>query len=1430
MMIIGSLAAYGAIGEQEVVWSYSKTNDYRVPHSWELDVLGIEESAYTDILRVVDEVNKERGIAKRYVLSNGRIPELTDDVDMVPIYIDTAKNYQGEGKYTTVAKNKYYKPETLKNILDKKEGKEFDDFSYSYMQQEMRYYFGNGNKVQDIIIQDKDNFEKTIKDKNEKNQKEYLINGVYQSIDSSGIFNTLGITAKEFKENFYENGKPLDPHNKKVLEFLKTKLEAKGVNKNNNGQNSEIIVKNGELWTKGKDGKEHRVIWNANLASRPEFPSGEVLNFLEKSLKNCKIECEIKGEKLLLKENGNSKTALWKIDLDETSKEKLDKDTDLMNFLRNAYNNKDENFKFTKINDNTIKIEGKDGTAVKLYVETAKGDVKDISWYKNTLLTQFSIFKEFDGKGKILYTKDGGIIIEDVIDYSKLDPKKKADSYWGSPEKIEKDNKLEGKIHNEIISDYSDMKEKKITKEQFEEKWDLKNDGNYEQKLSKIKTENDKLQQYKKQLSEKISKMGGDSYGSLYYGCFDSWNKDNNMKEILENPEKLKDYKLSSELIKELKIEEKNAKEEAKKILKKLFEETKEIKEKIEKLEKEIPEKLKETKIDRISNSDVIIDRYGKRIEFRGRGRVDGTIDFGKGDNRLKISEQSTGRYGTNIIFGPYVKLKNINYIAIGGQYSAATGGVGLSGKSSLTLEIDTTKVNEKGRLYQHALKDTWTDNNKIVLKSWEENPINRNNFAIELKVSSLSKDMEIDMGRPLEYKAKAFYEYLPYSGEKIKVGDIITYKTNFYSDSIAHDLVLINQGNEEKKENGILGVKIKDSLLLLNENENAVFKSMATSGNLGYLSDTLTTSNKKTKFASSVEEDRFEAQKIYNLIENIVEQKSAADILKLSSHFQIPKEKQDELQGKIDKIKKEECVTKAVEQLKTLENYKKIDLKVAINDMSTIVKEYQGIVPPDGIGYADQERVKEKMKEKFKTEAAVQAEMERIQKYAKDKFSNILEKLDNAKPKDPSNELIIGGAASYDKIVDRIRGGLKELKEIPTSSYKSKEILLAEYVYKFKALEIALEKLDSLTKNDIYDHIKAELELDASRKEKSGEDWIDLISNIFYTQRQTESLKELKTIISQLSDNNIYAKVNKISKNEIDVFNHAVTDSNFDIDTKKAQASGGAISGRFSRDKFKGTIYSGYGIYETPIKDDLSLGLVVGGGTSSFHEIKNDDIKTVTTNSKIKGTRAYLGAFERKNLKKDLNWINGVGFQYATYDVDREMRNHYQSDVYKGKVNTYSGNVYSNLIYDYKINDTLNANIKGGLSYTLVNQGKATEENKPLAIEVKEQNFNYLDGQLGVGLTKTIFGDNITSSLSGTFYTMYGLIGYDNKNLKGRIVGSPSEFSIKGQNYEKQSVKLSLNYNVVHHSGFNYGLEGSYTKNSNEDNISVGIRAGYSF
>lgn len=1407
MLIAASLSAHAGLAEEKV-WSYSKTNRFFVPHSWEKDVLSFEESAYTDILRVVDEINRKKGISKRYVLNNGRVPELTDKVDLVPIYLSELENYKGEGNYETVRAKKYYKVDTVNGFF--KDGKLSDpenesdvkDFSHAFMQQNMRYFFGNGNKVKDIIIKDKEEFNKALEELKNKKQDKYLINGIYKGLDRGDSFNTLGITAEEYKKNFLDSkGQFVGVHNEKLLNFIKEKLDKKV------DEGTKVVVKDGELWTE-KNGELNRIQWNANPASRPEFPDRQMFNFLEKVLEKSGMKTEIKDEKIHFVQGEGKNKKLVPIAWEVTPKtEELQDDKKLEKFLKDLSNGEGT---IKKIDDRTIEVE-KDGKSVILTLSSVK-NMKDVSWYKNTLLTQINIFKNLTDRGRYLYTTDGSIIVENVTDGSKLNPR--VSEGWSGTKPLDKDAKT--KVYQEIISDYKNFKENKITKEAFEEKWDLKNDKDYDKKLEEISKENDKLEENKTELTSLKEKLGED----LYYDYFESWKKDKKQEEVKNGKDKEIEKKLKD---KNINLED----------FKKMFEKDKTLKENIEKSEKEIPQLIKKQGFERLSNADVIVDKYGKTIEFRGRGRVDGTIDFGKGENRLQITEQFTGRYGTNIVFGPNVKLKNMKYIAVGGQYSASTGGVGLSGKSSLTLEIDKDKHNKDGKLYQHALKDTWTEGNKIVLKSWEPNPNNRNDFAIELKISTLGKDEEIDMGRPLEYEAPAFFGHSNYGEPEIKVGDKLTYQTNFYSDSIAHELILVDKGNEKEKKNGILKVHVKDSLFRLNKDENKVFKSLSHSGKLGYLSDTLTTSNKKTQFSSTAEEDKFEKQKIFNLMESIVNQDKAEDILSKNTHLQVPEDKLKTLIENLEKLKKDETVKKAVEQIKTLDTYKKVDTKEAISKLEEQVKGFKSIIPPDGISYSQEERIAEKIKEKYGDDTKINAEIDRLSKYAEENFKGLLEEFKKLKPEDSDKEVITGNPGySAMKIGESIRKDLEELKNPPEkSSWKpNSAIRLAKYIIKFRNMEKLLEDLKTMSKNDVYKYIVKGLETDASRKEKAGQDWINVITNIFFTQRQNESLKELKIILNQVTENNIYSKVNKISKNEIDVFTPVIFDTQFDLRSKKSKASGGAISGRYAREKFKGTIYSGYGMYEMPVNETLSAGFVVGGANSNFHEVVNDNIRTITTNSKIKGTSGYVGTFGRYNLRENLNWINGIGLQYGSYKIDRHMKNNYQEDTFKGKLNTKSGNVYTGLTYKYKIKEGLDANVKGILSYTLVNQGKAKEEDKGASIEVKAQNFNYLDGQLGVGLTKTIYGNNITSSLSGTLYTVYGISGYKNNDLKGKFIGSTSEFDIKGANYDKQSMKLKLDYNVYYSAGLNYGLEGSYTKNSDENNISIGVKAGYTF
>ena len=51
-----------------------------------------------------------------------------------------------------------------------------------------------------------------------------------------------------------------------------------------------------------------------------------------------------------------------------------------------------------------------------------------------------------------------------------------------------------------------------------------------------------------------------------------------------------------------------------------------------------------------------------------------------------------------------------------------------------------------------------------------------------------------------------------------------------------------------------------------------------------------------------------------------------------------------------------------------------------------------------------------------------------------------------------------------------------------------------------------------------------------------------------------------------------------------------------------------------------------------------------------------------------------------------------------------------------------------------------------------------------------------------------------------------------------------------QGDKVKKDAVKINLDYNVQEESGYNYGLEGTYITNSKENNVKIGIKAGYVF
>ena len=340
-----------------------------------------------------------------------------------------------------------------------------------------------------------------------------------------------------------------------------------------------------------------------------------------------------------------------------------------------------------------------------------------------------------------------------------------------------------------------------------------------------------------------------------------------------------------------------------------------------------------------------------------------------------------------------------------------------------------------------------------------------------------------------------------------------------------------------------------------------------------------------------------------------------------------------------------------------------------------------------------------------------------------------------------------------------------------------------------------------------------------------------DLRGMLHYTLREEEALKELKDMLSQLKDTNIYSKVNKIAKNEISTYTNIPFDVNRSLIEKKHYTRGGFISSRTVQDNFKGNIYTAYGIYEYKFKENASMGFMVGGANTN-HKITHSkrSAESTPTDSTVKGTSAYLGTyFNQEVISPKINWISGLGAQYGSYKTERHLRNNYQGFDSKGKVKVKGLNTYTGFVISYPIQEDVALQFKGILSYTFLKQGKV-KENNGLAIDVDSKNYNYLDSEVGVGMSKTLYDidgkSNLTASISG----ISGLYGYKNDDLKARITGSTSSFNIKGDRVKKDAVKILIDYNVQKATGFNYGLEGTYISNSAESNVKIGVKAGYVF
>ena len=1432
-------------------------NNYRIIQESKEVIQPVEQTAYEGFLRVVDTQNRMNGIKSNYwEKGNVKAQRTHNGVDLVPIAHeeDLTSEYK---KIEPPTESKVRLNSTPVSELAEKGIGAFSKEYYSELSYQnsdqfygKRFYFGAGNTVKDIVFLDKEKFSSEL-EKNQKNKNEkYYIEGEYKLVTTNATedersksfgaekdVNPLDITMKEYRTRIEGKSKA------EISAFLKEKMVQKNI--------KNVIQEGEDLYTVDDKGRKWKVDWklepvSVESGSKTEYKDTVFTTINYYSPFDDKSTTDNRGKLLYTKDGSifaqdkNKYTNDVSLKLTETETKVETKIKKMVKLTKKEYGPYET---ISEADFNAKKNEYTDSTKYDSYYD------EDDEMYHVSKITRTS--KEFDENDTEGINKfKGGTL---GVQEEKFDKEVK---------ETEKVNKDITKSLNDFIATAKERAEKgeaprnqfdqyfydkkNLSKEAFENKWikpfqDEKYKTakeNYERELAEaqkkfeaIKPELERVTNEETQLVSKVIDNVPGFDRSSWIKSWSSQKKQDFLNSLSSDKRKLvEDWIKAYETFEKLSLEEDVLIEGTKGagIAKKYG---------FWNDPSATPEQRKYVGLNGlIKDLDLTRSIAGKNIEFRGIGRIEGTVDLGEGKNTLKIAEQMTGQYGTSITLGAYAKLKNIDTIEVGGSLTLDNAQASISGRTSLRMDIDATKKNSEGHYYQHALKDS--DPNIRFIKYGTTNMDSRNDFMIELLTSKITENEAIiDMGRKIDY-----------TWHDMKTGTDYDMTIPFVSDSIAHQL--INNKKLSKNGTSLLELKTREELRRLNSDENAVYRSIRNANKLGILSPTLTTTNKKTTF-NTVDEEK-EAKKKKDLLTYLktktdeelvndlsqfnlseIEKKEAIELvkkLKNSDDFKSIMNKEKELKTKLDEINNlekdsnyqnlhfQEIFNKIESDFGSLSSKvyslypnekdleKRFELDLKIEDSYTLVR--KAVLLSDKIP-------------ELKTELnSIKNELKTKLNETRELLKKDLATIKELKAKYPNSKF-----GEIEKTIETILSGDNLERMVLSSRDYNKNSDLADLVSDFKKLvsdiSLQLKEKESIE--------KALEKNDASIEDPRYEDYHRLKAKIFYTMREEEVLSELKNMLNQLSDRNIYSKLNKISKNEISTYttipfevSHALTD-------KKSIARGGFISNRTVQDNFKGNIYTAYGLYETTANSETKYGILFGGANTKHNEVYQRSLTTVATESEIKGVSAYVGGYFNKPVVNNLNWITGIGSQYGRYKVKREMRNNYQDLHSEGKVNTTSLNTYSGFIINYPIQEDVFVQLKGLLAYTMVKQSKVNESSD-LPLDINGKTYHYVDGEAGISFNKIFYGEDLRSSISAGAYGILGLSGYKNGNLEGKIDGSSSSFGIKGDRVKKDAVKIHLDYNVQTDAGYTYGLEGTYISNSKENNVKIGIKGGYVF
>ena len=1445
-------------------------NNYRIIQESKEVIQPVEQTAYEGFLRVVDTQNRMNGIKSNYwEKGNVKAQRTHNGVDLVPIAHVVYKNAASDSREEPNSSSKIRKSShTIADLAEKGIGafdkEDYSELPYKNSDQfyEKRFYFGAGNTVKDIIFLDREKFSSELnKNQNNKNDK-YYIEGEYKLVTTNATedersksfgaekdVNPLDITMKEYRTRIEGKSKA------EISAFLKEKMAQKDI--------KNVIQEGEDLYTIDDKGRKWKVDWklepvSVESGSKTEYKDTVFTTINYYSPFDDKSTTDNRG-KLLYTNDGSIYAQDKNRYINDVSLKLTETETKVETKIKKMVRvtRKDEKLvaQLSPAEYEARKNEFSDPN--KYHVEHGEDDDFNEVYYISKIT---KVVKEFDENDKENIKNFKGYTgteekfdkeVQEIVKVKKDITKSLNDFITTAKERAEK-----GEAPRNQFDQYFYDK-KHLSKEDFENKWVkpfkdpeyIKAKENYERELAETTAKRDEAKKAKDKYTEitdtlfdKITQNVGRgviSYTDFYENTFTKTLISEAKLEQFINSKPELNTEEKKNLVREYYKEWKNFENSSKTF----YTLNSQVESGIAKKygfwdnDAATPEQRKYVGLNGlIKDLELTRSIAGKNIEFRGIGRIEGTVDLGEGKNTLKIAEQMTGQYGTSITLGAYAKLKNIDTVEVGGSLTLDNAQASISGRTSLRMDIDATKKNSEGHYYQHALKDS--DPNIRFIKYGTTNMDSRNDFMIELLTSKITENEAIiDMGRKIDY-----------TWHDMKTGTDYDMTIPFVSDSIAHQL--INNKKLSKNGTSLLELKTREELRRLNSDENAVYRSIRNANKLGILSPTLTTTNKKTTF-NTVDEEK-EAKKKKDLLTYLktktdeelvndlsqfnlseIEKKEAIELvkkLKNSDDFKSIMNKEKELKTKLDEINKLEKDSD-YQNLHFQEITNKIESD--FNDLSNKVYSL----------YPNEKDLEKQFETDLKREDSytlvkkavlladkipeLQTKLNSIKNELKTKLNDTREllKKDLATIKELKAKYPNSKFGEIEKTIETILSGDNLERMVLSSRDYNKNSDLADLVSDFKKLvsdiSLQLKEKESIE--------KALEKNDASIEDPRYADYHRLKAKIFYTMREEEVLSELKNMLNQLSDRNIYSKLNKISKNEISTYttipfevSHALTD-------KKSIARGGFISNRTVQDNFKGNIYTAYGLYETTANSETKYGILFGGANTKHNEVYQRSLTTVATESEIKGVSAYVGGYFNKPVVNNLNWITGIGSQYGRYKVKREMRNNYQDLHSEGKVNTTSLNTYSGFIINYPIQEDVFVQLKGLLAYTMVKQSKVNESGD-LPLDINKKTYHYLDGEAGISFNKIFYGEDLRSSISAGAYGILGITGYKNGNLEGKIDGSSSSFGIKGDRVKKDAVKIHLDYNVQTDAGYTYGLEGTYISNSKENNVKIGIKAGYVF